>query len=339
MLLLLIILAVICLWKAQFLRFNSAYLSKEQTTAVKGIFTVFVFLSHIRGYLSLSYHPADQYYNFILNYMGQLMVVAFFFYSGFGIWHSFKTKKDYEKSFLKKRLFKTWLHFAIAVALFILVQLFLQTRYTTRQYIGCWIGWESVGNSNWFVFVILALYLIAYCALAIERRVGKGGIALATLLSVILWIFLHYIAQKPSWWIDTMASFPLGMIAAQYKDRLDSFIRKYKVHPFFFVLVFSLISLIWRNHIGIDIYGGLACIFCMLIVSVSMWLRVGNPILDWLGKNVFTIYIIQRLPMLSLSAFGINEHRLWFIVLSIVFTGVLAEGLSRLYKAIDSKLF
>lgn len=332
---LLAVLLFICLWGIKFPGFNEEYLSKTQTTAIKGIFTALIFCSHIRGYLQLPDCLLNNLYSIFLDYLGQLIVAAFFLYSGFGIWLSWKNKPGYVRTFFRRRVLKVLIHFDIAVALYILVQLFIPIRYSIKQYLLCWIGWESVGNSSWFIFVILSLYLAAMAGLFFEKRFGKGGIVLTTTLSAAIWFFLHCAAQKPSWWVNTIIAFPLGMIVAEFKKEIDHLLRSRKYAPVVCSLFPAVVFLLAHHIWGIDVYGGVTLAFCLMLLAFSSCVKTGNPILDWMGRNAFTIYIIQRLPMIVLASLGLNEHIVLFVLASMVLTAFLAEGLSRLYSSID----
>lgn len=336
---LIIVFVLVCLWRIRLAGFNRDYMSKQQTTAIKGIFTALIFFSHIRGYLQLPDCVSNNLYNSILDYFGQLIVAAFFLYSGFGIWLSWKSKPGYEHTFFRRRVLKVLVHFDIAVALYILVQLFLPIHYSIKQYLLCWIGWESVGNSNWFIFVILSLYLAALAGLLFEKKIGKGGIALTTVLSAAIWVFLHCVAQKPSWWVDTIIAFPLGMFVAEYKNEIDRLLNCNKYAPFVYSLLLTFIFLSAHHFWGIDIYGGVTLVFCLMLIAYSSWIKIGNPILDWMGRNAFTIYIIQRLPMIVFSHWCVNQHPAVFVVLTIIATILLAEGLSRFYGFTDKYIF
>ena len=338
MILLLIALLFICLWRISFHRFNEGFLSKATTTAVKGVFVVLIFCSHIREFMVLSPQWWNTSYTTILDHLGQLIVAVFFLYSGYGIWESLKRKPDYPQHFFKNRFLKTLFHFDVAVLLFIIVQLFIPITYSAKRYVFCWIGWESVGNYNWFIFVILVLYLIALTALLLQQRKTFGGIWLTVLLTAGLWAWLNFIMHKPAWWIDTMAAFPLGMVLSRYKDSVTGALEQLPRH-----ILITVISLVFMGIIhmefGLDIYGLAACAFCCLIVVLTSWINIGNPALAWLGKNAFTIFIIQRLPMIVLSSAGIDQFPALFVMLSLALTLLLAEGLSRLYLLIDKRLF
>jgi len=338
MTILLVILVLICFWGVGLPRYQNDFFSIKTSTAIKGIFSFLILFSHARSYLTLSNSWVNSIYCSLQDHLGQLIVAMFFFYSGFGIWESFKSKKDYEKSFFKKRFLKTLLHFDIAIALFILVQLLIPIKYSLRQYLLCWIGWEDVGNSNWFIFVILCLYLIALVSMYLQKRLYRGGLVVSVTLSAALWFFLRVVAGKESWWVDTIAAFPLGMIASLKKEQLQLFLSRRGIS---FLITAGILVLFFFVHktIGTDIYGIATCIFCCLVVVISSWLHLGNPVLDWAGRNAFTIYIIQRLPMIICSFFGLSNNPTVFLAITIPVTFLLAEGLSRLYKAIDSRLF
>lgn len=338
MTILLLILVVVCLWGLRFPGYDSSYLSLDRANAIKGIFTFLILFSHLSGYVVLSDSWADVPYVRVQEHLGQLIVAMFFFYSGYGIWESFTKKPEYEKHFLGRRLLKILLHFDIAVLLFILVQAFLPVTYPVRNYYLCWIGWEDVGNSNWFIFVILCLYLIAWVAMKLERVFRKGGIVALIILTAGLWGCLWILAGKDRWWVDTMAVFPLGAVVSTQKKRLETLLQRQGV-PYLLSALFLLAYFVAHHLWGIDIYGGVACLFCLVVMLFSSWIKVGNPVLAWAGKNAFTIYIIQRLPMIVFSFYGLNMHPALFMMAVIPVTFLLAEGLSRLYKRIDKRIY
>lgn len=67
------------------------YCSPERTGAIKGIFVFIVVLSHARSYFPILEAPQGAFYREFLNFFGQLMVVVFLMYSGYGVWLAIKT--------------------------------------------------------------------------------------------------------------------------------------------------------------------------------------------------------------------------------------------------------
>lgn len=338
MTILLLILVIICLWGLRFPGYGTSYMAPDRTVAIKGVFTFLILFSHLSGYIALSDTWTDAIYVRVQEHLGQLIVAMFFFYSGYGLWESFAKKPEYEKHFLSSRFLKILLHFDIAVLLFILVQAVLPVTYPARNYYLCWIGWEDVGNSNWFIFVILCLYLIAWMAMKSGRVIKGGDIVVLIILTATLWGSLWFLAGKDSWWVDTMAVFPLGAIVSMQKARLEALLQHSGL-PYLLSVVFLLLYFAAHHLWGIDIYGIVACLFCLVVMLFSSWIKVGNPILTWAGKNAFTIYIIQRLPMIVFSFYGLNVRPLLFTMAVIPTTFLMAEGLSSLYKWTDKKIY
>ena len=281
------------------------------------------------------YVPADWFAGKFLPYLGQSMVAPYFFFSGFGIAESARKKPAYTDHFFKNRFLKTLTHFDLAVLFYVLAAICLRADYPFRNYLLCWIGWEGLGNSNWFMFVILALYLLTYIALKSGRRLLCVKTAI---LSIILWVVLFFTRRDMPWWYDTLITFPLGMLFSVCKPKLDCFMER----PFIWIstLVGLIVLYAGLHHlIGVDKWGLVSSIFCLLLLVLSMKVKIGNPVLAWLGKNAFGIYILQRLPMLVLSHFGIEGKPVLFVCLTVVITLLAAEGFSLITGMIDRKFF
>ena len=82
----LILLALLCLTSVKISLGNgfNDYMSPRETGAIKGVFVIIVLLSHIRQYVHLEASPFNTPYSEFMAYLGQLMVVMFLFYSGYG---------------------------------------------------------------------------------------------------------------------------------------------------------------------------------------------------------------------------------------------------------------
>ena len=134
--------------------FHEDYHSPGKTNALKGIFVLFVFASHCQNYLDLS--GWDVWAFWPVEYVGQQMVAPFLFWSGFGIMESIRRKGTaYVCGLPKNRCLKLLLHFDCALFLFLLVRFIIKKPVTVPQFLLSLICWESIGNSNWFVFVII----------------------------------------------------------------------------------------------------------------------------------------------------------------------------------------
>lgn len=329
---LIILLITLCLWGAKFsLRGHSDYAGREQTTAVKGIFALLILLSHSRGYLDPEACAANGFlFNLLLDKLGQLIVVMFMFYSGYGIMEALKRdRRHYIATFPTRRLLKVWLLFAIAVALYVILNFALGHSYTVGHILLSFTGWTSIGNSNWFVFVILALYLLTYIAMLTADRLGLNPrfIVAATYLLTALLLAGLVAAGKDVYWYDTMLAYPTGMLFSTLKHKIESALRdrrrwlvativvaalfaaSYAAGPYTPLTARPDAAIIrrWAFHLAAP------CMFALLVVMLTMKLRIHNPVLYRIGDDAFAIYILQRLTMIAGARLGLNSSPLLFV--------------------------
>lgn len=197
--------------------------SRNCTNCIKGIFILMVFLSHSWGYIYES-NPEidilDRIFISINSKFGQLIVVMFLFYSGYGVMYNIIHKKDtYINSIPHKRMLVTLANFAIAVSIFILLNLMLSREVTISQALLSLIGWDSVGNSNWYIFCIVCCYAFTYIAFKLSRNLRTGLLILAALSLG----YIYVISQlKGSWWYDTVLCYWAGASFAVLFPKLTS---------------------------------------------------------------------------------------------------------------------
>lgn len=343
MVIFLILLAVVSCWnmKPQKAGIHGDYLSIEQTTAIRGILACIIFCSHLRDYLAFS-TPADQLYVKILYSIGQCMVAPFFFYSGYGIVVSYQKKKNYGNGFLRKRLGLTWLHFAVAVVLFYLVDCGLGIAYSFPTFLISLTGWSDVGNSNWFMFVTFVLYLIVWASMKVVAKVNRDCnsrersqllVMLIVLMSAIVLGILSVV--KPSWWFDTLLSFAFGGLYCLIKDQVDNFCRK-GWNWLTLTAAVAVLYFLFQRSGGYAAYNVCACLFIMLISCMTMKLRIVNPILMWMGKHSFYIYIYMRIPMMIMGELEIfTDQKYLFAAVSLAITCVIAWGMNAVHQKTD----
>lgn len=293
--------------------YNDGYLSKEQCNCIKGFFIVVVFCRHIAPYLSDAGYDfsllGDNLFRQIDCRIGQLLVVMFLFYSGYGVMESIKKKGiNYIDNIPKRRLLPTLANFDVAVVLFLVVDFCLNINYETKDILLSFTAWKSVGNSNWYIFVILCCYLSTYITFKVIRvqqnnrkLIGGGN------LLIITCIFLVLVLKKQSYWYDTIFSYPLGVCFSLYITEFEDKIKKhYRLCLITTSFVFLFLFLIPYDVKGI-IANMRACFLAMTVVLLSMKFQVKSKSLAWLGKNLFPLYIYQRIGMIILSRINGGE--------------------------------
>lgn len=335
----LLILVLISISTCRLKSFNFDYITKESTLTIKGFFVVLVLLSHTRGAYP---HEIDYLSNFVLKNIGQLMVTMFFFYSGFGIFESFKTKPNYGVTFFKHRILKTLIHFDVALVFYILIGLLFKHHYPLRNYITCWIGWDSIGNSNWFIFATLVLYggVYFYYIYTLIKKTNdlKPLIIIVTIIS-LLYIVGMRVLGRGGFWYDTILCFSVGMIYSMYKSKIElAVFQKGYFLSLFYILILFLLTYFHNRGWSYIIC---TCLFCLLVVMITMKIWNQNPYLEWLGKYLFEIYILQRIPMLILNQ--VDSHYkllpLVYTTIVILLTLLLSMLYARIVSRVDSVLF
>lgn len=304
-----ILLGLLVLSKLRF-KFNgyySDYLSFDTTNAIKGIFIALVFINHAIPYIYDSGYVFDdsivsKLFLISNSFVGQWIVAMFLFYSGYGVMESISKKgQEYVNSLPSKRILTTLVNFDIAVALFAIISFFTPNNYTIKDYLLSLIGWESVGNSNWYIFVIMICYSITYLCFR-NFSIKKKYIHASSVGCFIFFTILLLSILKPSWWYDTMLCFATGIFYSIFRQHVESIAQRYywQILSLLVILMFFLIKISYNGN-GL-VYNIFCIVFCLLIIILSMKIRINNPILIWAGKNLFPLYIYQRIPMIIFSS-------------------------------------
>ena len=151
-----LLIGLLCLWGIGLRKESDGdYLSREQGNAVKGIFILMVLVSHASQYVSDAGYAysgwSDALFLKAVWLFGQLIVVMFLFFSGYGVMTAVRNKGEaYVRAMPRHRILSVLLSFDIAVVCFALVGLLLGKTYPAGTSLLALTGWESIGNSNWY---------------------------------------------------------------------------------------------------------------------------------------------------------------------------------------------
>ena len=311
------------------------FLDKAQTDAIKGLFVLMVFVRHCLAVIrDTGFNPrtALDTLGFRINAeFGQLVVVMFLFYSGYGVMESVKIKgKDYLDRFPRRRLLTTLLNFDVAVACFIFLNLLQGIDMNLKQIACSFAGWDSVGNSNWYIFVILYCYLATWISGVLFSGNAQKTVLMTTLLVLTGESVLSFLKHGQTWWYNTLLCYPAGMFLSLFKEKALAFVNRYYLPT----LLSCLAIFLFLHFQGwIPALRGLtdnaqSIAFAGIVVLASMKVKIGNRFLNWAGLCVFPIYIYQRLPMRALNFWAgstwISENPILFIVFCAAVTGLIA---------------
>ena len=77
-------------------------------------------------------------------------------------------------------------------------------------------------------------------------------------------------------------------------------------------------------------------VFSVMIIVLTMHFSVGNKVLEWCGRNLFELYILQRIPMIVLKAVGIANLNIYlYFVCCVILTVLLVKP----FKYVTDKMW
>jgi hypothetical protein len=242
-----------------------------------------------------------------------------------------------------RRILNTILNFDVAVAIFTIASLAMGRHIGASQFLLSLVALDSVGNSNWYIFIILLCYALAFVSFLLsysrpgDSSKNENGLICLTAASISSMLVLHFVRQ-PSWWYDTILAFCAGAAISQHKKKFVALVSRH----YSALLATSLLSLAAFRLLApsrlFGIAGNMTTLsFAFVVLLITYKVKIGNPALTWMGENLFPLYMYQRLPMISIATLYpqfISAHPVSFMAISIAASMALAS----LYRFIKIQL-
>lgn len=235
-----------------------------------------------------------------------------------------KNGGGYCRNIPKHRILNTLIKFDAAIIFFLIYRYIVGINYSMKVIVLSFLGWESVGNSNWYIFSILWLYLFTYIAFSVFKEPKKALGALLALTVVYMGVVSIY---KANWWYDTVLCYVLGMWFSCYRPQIEQVVDENKKTWLFSWMTAAGLFAVCYFHCqdSIVIYQTMILTFTLAVLFATIHIQIKNKILEWCGKNLFELYILQRLPMLILKDAGLCDwNRYVFVGACLVLTVILA---------------
>ena len=323
--------------------FFKDYMALENTSPIKGIFVWLIIMSHYRGY-----YKTTQIYicRKILSYFGQKMVSLFLFYSGYGIIESIKKKGiNYAKTLPIKSLI-LFIKYQLILLIFLLNNILLGKKLNFKNYFLSVIFKQSIGNSNWFAYTIIFLYLYSFLSFGLinNKKNLFFGIIFINIISYFHFYFTYnYFYPKMIYTVDNILCFIIGIYYSLLKKYLDKIFMKNDVLYFgnislIIAIYYYFFSLKNRNIYIVSLTN---CFFSLIIILISMKIRFKNEFLLFLNSHSYSIYLLQRVIMMYVfhnQYFKNSEFiRINFIFVSILFISNIFDNYTSFIDVILKK--
>ena len=320
-------------------QWNEESFSLSQTKAWQGFFAVMILLHHVgqktcASWLDRRWPRMPGLELFVP--IGYYFVAFFLVCSGFGLYKSWKSKENYLKGFVKKRVLPLVVTFYVTEIIFILIRVPLGERMSVSRVVQYITSIRQPNPNVWFMIALVVFYLV-FCTCF--RIFKKEGLALfATTFMVLVWVLIGSATDhnefwfKGEWWYNTALFFPVGMYVAKWERTILPHIRKHYllylsgaivavVVLFFFSrfiegkfgyyceAVPSLLERIIRRFVTALSQHGAAGAFVLCVYLVGQKVKIGNHALRFLGALTLEFYLIHGLfvELFAYKAFSIYQ--------------------------------
>ncbi len=301
---------------------NEDYLSLSQTTSINGLFFLCVFFKHIQNF-AVYYTGADRFASVIDNYLGQLIVVPFLFYSGYGISESIKNKPGYVKNIPVKKILKTWFMFALYVLIWVAIKIPIGQFYALKDILIALTAWTSIGNLQWYVFAMLALWLGTWICFSLFKK------GISPYIAMLFYTLVYAVVMrcfKDTKWYDTVIAYDIGLFVSFFRQYLNKIYDNTKLWAVLTAVsagLFVYLTVGFTN--SIILMAAKDGLLCALLILVSMRMKIGNPIIFFMGKYLLGMYLMHNIAMILLKRISyMKTHNYAFTFAALALSALLA---------------
>ena len=308
--------------------------------------------------------------------IGFVLVAFFTFCSGYGLYKSYKTKKDYlKKGFIVHRILPIIILGYVVAMIFLLVRFLLGENLQHDNALLWYVLGLKLANPNgWYVIVIPFFYLCFWLAFRFikNEKTALFTVLVFTIAFQLLGASLDHNDwwMRGEWWYNSIHLFVVGIWFAKNEEKILPVIKKRYV----LFLVIGLLSILPLFILSEFLKGTVSyyaeywqapdrmlrrciCLIGEILFSsavvftaflIGMKLKIGNPFLRFMGKITLEFYLIHGLYAElfcyafdgSLKSFYIRNNALYVLVvfaLSIPSALILKYGGNALRKLCGGK--
>ena len=319
--------------------FNEEWNSFSETKAIQGLMALCIVCHHTAQQTCVNWLPSGNIVNGlnVFSDTGFLFVGVFFFWSGYGLFKSFKNKQKYLSGFISKRVVPVLVPYVIVCFLFTLERIFVFKEkmplwFKITNFTGITIGYYF----GWYIQAIVVFYLVFYFAFKYSRY--DFDAILYVFAGVLLWVVAGLIIDhndyfmRGQWWYNSTMLFPFGVLFAKNESKIIEFLKKrFKILVPSSIILFFLSFFFSRFMESIGGYYGemmgfpfskkilyrvltltpqllAAVMFTLILLLICMKAKFHNKVLDFLGSHTLEIYLTHAF-FLEFFAISYNYKR------------------------------
>lgn len=292
--------------------------------------------------------------NPIVYSLGYIACTIFFFLSAFGVYSSLERKPQnfylFVKSKVKRIIFPVLL---VNIIFLTITSPILGINYKIPIFrvfcdnisflpvnpynlVGSILGFIKIDSVTWFIDVLIIAYLFIWGLFRIHSKVSKNLIILLGYITILLGGIFNL---EPYYIIDTFG-IALGLLYAINKNRIDSFLCKYRIEKYVTLVILSFLVTFeyfykdiiqFRFLLLIEL--GYVLLSVIMVIYAGMYTKYQKlHIPALLGSISFFIYLVHvKIACIIYCSYG----KYFFLTLSVVF--VIAVLLMKLNDSLIKK--
>lgn len=309
---------------------KDSFMSISDTTFLRGFWCIIVILVHI----------PTAYHNLLQNIIGSFAYIGvtfFFMTSAYGLKYSMIHKKGYMEHFWKRRLPSILIPALIANA-FEVIMYGLENDFMDFSVI-------SFININGWVKVLLLYYVVFWLIYYIAPKlIGSGywqDIVMCLYVAICSLTGRLTELKITSIWIVEPLGFAYGIIVADCSDKIRQWMKEKWLLKCGILMAISLVlGTAYLKMKPIAFIGDyllkilLGITITVFIFQVISELKVGNKVNGFLGGISYEVYLLHHGVFAALATVSYNMNSGVFVILSVVFTVVLAYMLNKICRPI-----
>lgn len=281
-----IVVPALCLIGAHRRKPVEDFLTKDATLAMRGLGMMFIIFTHMAaGFICTS--------TYFFWVSGAIGVAICFLVSGYGLHVSYKRKDNYLSGFWLPKILRLLIPFVLALMLYWL-RLYMEGRTMSAQ-----VFLESLftitfpETTLWYLkiqFLMYAAFFFAYRYLKEPKLKIAGVFAIAA-----GFILIAAATGLELFWYNTCLFFPLGLVLAEYQERILPVLRKYWVALLAgtaFVFLYAVLYFFGRLDLDFLFDSVYMLIFCALLLWLVQHFS-GFRALEILGKYSIEVYLLH----------------------------------------------
>lgn len=299
---------------------KTMYISKDSSTVMKGLAIIAVIISHLPRVINF-----PSFIKSMLHPLGYLGVAVFLCLSGYGCAMSIIRGGGQSrlKHFWKKRLNKIMPELAIAVIVTAVIKtLFLGQGWPLWEVLLNAFGLSStIGRVTWYITYILLCYFLLSIIGVMQSRNTVVLYAISSCLVLLFTIQFDIPSLGTDMWGINAFSFQIGVLWAQYNDRICEYLDKQSVRNYIRylnILVFCFLGLFFfcyfvlgnptdrylHNTLKSTIAGlfSVGCLYCSFILT-KYWNRFSNlkRYLRIVGSYSYELFLVHGIIIYQFS--------------------------------------